>query len=178
MTIAITPEAAERAAAALPGDHRWEITPEGNLVLMSPANARQAKIVMQLAAWFVRGGIDPVCVLSEVGIHTIAEGLRGPDLAVFNAEPGQDGPWASTDELAVVIEVFSPSTRRTDEGDKVDEYARIGCPQYWTAEPLDNGDALVVVRLLGVDRRYLPGRSVLLSELLTTDVNGWLAGRE
>src|SRR5262247_2588515 len=86
MTTAITPEAAERAAAALPGDHRWEITPEGNLVLMSPANSRQAKIVMQLAAWFIRGGVDPVCILPEVGIRTIAEGLRGPDLAVFSAE--------------------------------------------------------------------------------------------
>jgi hypothetical protein len=42
MTIGITPEAAERAAAALPGDHRWEVTPDGNLVLMSPANARPA----------------------------------------------------------------------------------------------------------------------------------------
>lgn len=174
MTTAITPEAAERATAALPGDHRWEITPEGNLVVMSPANSRRAKIVMRLAVWFIQGGIDPVCVLPEVGIRTIAEGLRGPDLAVFNAEPKQDGPWASTEELAVVIEVFSPPTRRTDEGDKVDEYARIGCPQYWTVEPLDSGDALVAVRALGTDQRYLPGRSVLLSELLATNAGRWL----
>jgi len=64
----ITPEAAERAAAALPGDHRWEITPEGNLVLMSPANAVRSMLVMRLAAWFPQHGFNPRQVMTEVGI--------------------------------------------------------------------------------------------------------------
>src|SRR6201994_2179501 len=109
MTIAITPEGAERAAAALPGDHRWEITPEGNLVLMSPANAIQSMIVMRLAAWFLRSGYDPRQVLTEVGIRTAGDGLRGPDLAIFDHVPELVGPWASTEELRLIIEVASPS---------------------------------------------------------------------
>ena len=63
--------------------------------------------VMRLVVWFVQGGVDPVCVLSGVGIRTVGEGLRGPDLAVFSSEPEQDGPWAATDELVVVVEVLA-----------------------------------------------------------------------
>ena len=177
MTTAITPEAAERAAAALPGDHRWEITPEGNLVLMSPANSRPAKIVMQLAAWSSEAVSTRCASCPRSASVRSPKGYVDPTPPCSAPSRNRTGR-ASTDELAVVIEVFSPSTRRTDEGDKVDEYARIGCPQYWTVEPLDNGEALVAVRTLGADRRYVPGRSVLLSELLTTDAAPWLANCE
>jgi Uma2 family endonuclease len=165
----ITPEAAQQAAAALPGDHRWEITPEGNLVLMSPANAIQSMIVMRLAAWFLQHGFNPRQVLTEVGIRTVGEGLRGPDLAVFDQIPELNGPWAATDELRLIVEVASPSTRRTDETDKVDEYARIGCPQYWTVEPLEDDDAMVVMRTLDSERRYATTGHVLLSKLVEQD---------
>lgn len=165
----ITPEAADRAAATLPGDHRWEITPEGNLILMSPANARQSMIVMRLAAWFLQHGYDPRRVLTEVGIRTVGDGLRGPDLAIFDEIPDLDGPWAATDELRLIIEVASPSTRRTDETDKVDEYARIGCPQYWTVEPLDDDDAMVVMRTLDTQRRYAITGHTVLSKLVEHD---------
>ena len=164
----ITPEAAERAAAALPGDHRWEISPEGNLILMSPANAIQSMIVMRLAAWFLRHGFDPRQVLTEVGIRTVGDGLRGPDLAIFDHVPELVGPWAATDELRLIIEVASPSTRRTDETDKVDEYARIGCPHYWTVEPIDD-DAIVLMRTLDTQRRYATAGRIVLSKLLEQD---------
>ncbi len=170
----ITPDAAERAAAALLGDHRWEISPEGNLTLMSPANAVQSMIVMRLAAWFLRHGFNPRQVLTEVGIRTVGEGLRGPDLAVFDHVPELVGPWAATDELRLIVEVASPSTRRIDETDKVDEYARIGCPHYWTVEPLDD-DAMVVMRTLDSARRYATTGRALLSKVEQDDPSVLLA---
>ena len=35
----------------------------------------------------------------------------------------------------LVMEVASPSTKRTDRTDKAEEYARAGIPEYWLADP-------------------------------------------
>jgi Uma2 family endonuclease len=162
----ITPEAAERAARTLPGDHRWEITPEGTLQITSPANTRQAKIVKRFIVWLDSCGIADV--QPEVGIHTIGDGVRGPDLAVFSEEPAEIGPWAATDALRLVIEVASPSTRHTDEHDKMREYAAVGIAHYWLAEPIEGGDALVRRYQLGHERAYVEVEEpILLSRLVT-----------
>jgi Uma2 family endonuclease len=173
----ITPETARLIVASVPGhDHRWEITPEGNLVIMSPANSGQSKIVGRLTEWFVKAGIPGSQLLPEVGIPTIAGGVRGPDLAVFAEEPEEAGPWVAIDALRIVIEVLSPSTRRTDERDKADEYAAAGIGRYWLVDPLDNGDATVhMYELEPAARRYRDsGAPVLLSSLITHDARAYV----
>jgi len=77
----------------------------------------------------------------------------------------------ATDALRIVIEVLSPSTRRTDERDKADEYAAAGIGRYWLVDPLDNGDATVhMYELDPTARRYRDsGSPVLLSALITHD---------
>jgi Uma2 family endonuclease len=35
----------------------------------------------------------------------------------------------------LVVEVLSPSTRRTDRGEKLQEYARAGIAEYWLVDP-------------------------------------------
>jgi len=169
--MAITPEAAAHMASSLPGaDHRWEITPEGNLVIMAPANITQSKIVMRMIGWFLHGGFNHSQLLAEVGIHTVGEAVRGPDLMVFATEPEGVGPWAATDSLLLVIEILSPSTRRTDQYDKMTEYATAGITRYWIVDPAGANDALVHMYALGTDRRYSEAApSILLSELENDD---------
>jgi len=173
----MTPEAAEHMASSLPGaDHRWEITPDGNLVIMASANVAQSKIVTRLMGWFLRGGFADEQVLTEVGIRTVGDGVRGPDLAVFSAEPEGIGPWAATETLLLVIEVLSPSTRSTDQHEKMTEYAAAGISRYWLVDPAGDRDALVHTFALDVDRRYVEaGTSILLSDLIQQDPRPRLA---
>jgi Uma2 family endonuclease len=68
---------------------------------------------------------------------------RRPDLYVLPRSARdrvrREGGLARASELLVVVEIVSPSSRRTDRVIKVDEYARAGIPHYWIidiAEPV------------------------------------------
>ncbi|WP_326957370.1 Uma2 family endonuclease [Amycolatopsis sp. NBC_01286] len=60
---------------------------------------------------------------------------RRPDLLVFDrAAVARAGDLIRADEVAVVIEIVSPGSRRTDYRVKHDEYADAGIPHYWIVD--------------------------------------------
>ncbi|MFJ1760210.1 Uma2 family endonuclease [Amycolatopsis sp. NPDC088138] len=71
---------------------------------------------------------------------------RRPDLQIFSRSAipriDKDDTMIRADEVAVVIEIVSPDSRRTDYRVKHDEYADAGIPHYWIVD-LDEPVSLV-----------------------------------
>ena len=66
-----------------------------------------------------------------------------PDLLVRRAPP--DGsPWAAAPIPSLIIEVFSPSTKRHDEIEKRDLYMDAGVGAYWMVDPVRR--VIIVIR--------------------------------
>jgi Uma2 family endonuclease len=60
---------------------------------------------------------------------------RRPDLLIFDrAAVARADEMIRADEVAVVIEIVSPGSRRTDYRVKHDEYADAGIPHYWIVD--------------------------------------------
>jgi Uma2 family endonuclease len=72
--------------------------------------------------------------------------VRNPDVAVVTGAHGGRRLYRP-DEVRLVVEVLSPSNRRTDLVDKLREYAEAGIPEYWIVD-LDT-PSLTVFRLAG-----------------------------
>ncbi|WP_439383876.1 Uma2 family endonuclease [Amycolatopsis lexingtonensis] len=75
---------------------------------------------------------------------------RRPDLLIAEkagiARVRRDGAMLRADEVAIVIEVVSPGSRRTDYRVKHDEYADAGIPHYWI---VDLGEPVSLVACQG-----------------------------
>src|SRR6185312_17012478 len=50
--------------------HKYELTPEGDLVVMTPPSLEHQKIVGRLFAWFLNHGYSSDQVIAEVGVYT------------------------------------------------------------------------------------------------------------
>jgi Uma2 family endonuclease len=59
-----------------------------------------------------------------------------PDLMVRESFDDPPRPWLEAPIPILVIEVHSPSTRRRDQLQKRDFYARIGVAEYWMIDPV------------------------------------------
>ena len=58
-----------------------------------------------------------------------------PDLMVRQAHEGDSTTWASAPIPSLVVEVFSPSTKRRDQNQKRDLYLDAGVGEYWMVDP-------------------------------------------
>jgi Uma2 family endonuclease len=58
-----------------------------------------------------------------------------PDLMVRQEHEGDSTTWASAPIPSLIVEVFSPSTKRRDENQKRDLYLDAGVPEYWMVDP-------------------------------------------
>ena len=67
-----------------------------------------------------------------------------PDLMVRQEHLGDSSSWASAPVPSLIIEVFSPSTRRRDAGQKRDLYMDAGVGEYWMVDP--DRRVIVVIR--------------------------------
>jgi hypothetical protein len=84
-------------------------------------------------------GDDGPLVLSLHGTpqgHDLAPDGRVPDLSVVSARGslGPAVPLPSAEHLGLVVEVVSPSSRKTDRFAKSGEYADVGIPLFWRVE--------------------------------------------
>lgn len=86
-----------------------------------------------------------------------------PDLLVVGADLPDDAKVTVTPQL--VVEVVSPSTRRSDRSLKRDAYAGAGVPRYWIVDP--SAPSLLALRLAA------PGRYE--EEALATGGTAWTA---
>lgn len=58
-----------------------------------------------------------------------------PDLMVREEHTGDSSTWASAPIPSLIVEVFSPSTKRRDERQKRDLYMDAGVGEYWMVDP-------------------------------------------
>lgn len=58
-----------------------------------------------------------------------------PDLMVRQEHTGDSNSWASAPVPSLIVEVFSPSTKRRDAKQKRDLYVDAGVGEYWMVDP-------------------------------------------
>ena len=145
--------------------HRFELT-EGNLVVMPPGTWRHQEISGLLFAWFADHGYRGRVNVAP-GVKTAADEFNGriPDLAVTTGPVSDDVVWLPPDVVALVVEIVSKGSERTDRWLKPVEYAEAGIARFWRVEP---DDTVVQFRLDG--GRYVECGTVALDALLAGDV--------
>lgn len=133
------PQPAERWTAdlvrALPDDgQRYELISGTLVVTPAPRWTHQrvvAALHLRLHEWL---GAHPnlEVVFSPADISLGEDEILQPDLFVVRSRPGKPNrEWSDVKELALVIEVLSPSTAHYDRHLKRRRYQRAGVPEYW-----------------------------------------------
>lgn len=121
--------------AAADENHRYELSPEGVLSVMPPADPEHALLVSRMFAWLLTNGYGPEQVVTDCGIDV--GGGRVPDLTVW-AQGSPPRParssYAGTAGLLLVVEVVSRGSEVVDRIIKKAEYAKAGIPRYWFVE--------------------------------------------
>ena len=171
----------ETVAAMAEADehHKYELTAEGVLVVMTPQSKAHQQIVTKLITWFSRYGFTDEQIYTELGVFT--GGGRQPDLTIWvddeSVQP-VEATYHGTNGLLLAVEVVSPSSKVEDKVRKRDEYARAGIPRYWIVEQ-DQPQPVLMLQLDDKTGEYV---SVLRSPqplrwLLTTDPADYLGPR-
>jgi Uma2 family endonuclease len=162
---------------ALPEDSRNRIELVGGALLMSPnpgvPHQRASYRLHVLLDAAIAAAGAPFEVLEAVNV-VIPDGLLIPDLVIADAAAaGKAGTTLSAHDIAVVIEIASPSTRVADKRLKPSLYAAAGIPQYWRLE-LDPAPRLYLGRLeLGTysDRLVQVGETTGLADPFPLDLD-------
>ena len=148
--------------------HRFELSPEGALSVMPPADSEHAAIASRLFAWLVLAGWPADQILQAVGIKLpgpAGDGGRIPDLTIWSA-PQPRSVWLPLTDLLLAVEIVSPGSAAMDEVVKVREYAAAGIPRYWMAER--DAAQTVTLHVLGPDETYEVAAKMPLAWLLQT----------
>ncbi|XVU24316.1 Uma2 family endonuclease [Actinoplanes sp. CA-054009] len=120
--------------AGLPEDFRYELI-EGRLV-----SSPRGKTTHQLLSKKIGDAIEVNCpdgfmVNIEQAILIGRRTELHPDVVLLREESGDCSPVLPKDVL-VAVEVISTSSRLTDRGLKLKEYAAAEIPSYWIVDPL------------------------------------------
>jgi Uma2 family endonuclease len=147
------------------GDERRYELVDGNLITVPPANVRHQLITARLIVWLSNQGYADR-VIPTPGVRTSDDNLNGriPDLIVSTDPIADETVWVSPGLVALVVEILSKGSERTDRWFKPLEYARAGIPRFWRVEPDD-----LVVQFDLVADRYVEQARVPLTELLAGD---------
>ena len=116
-------------------DRRYEVV-DGRLVVMPPPGQRHQAIGAELLGQLLRQAPAPWRVCYEFALPMGTDG-RVPDLAVVRRDADLSGPGPyplGPDGFGLVVEVVSPSSRKTDRFAKPGEYAEVGIPLFWRVE--------------------------------------------
>jgi Uma2 family endonuclease len=120
-------------------NHRYELSVEGVLSVVPPADPDHALLVSRMFAWFLTNGFGPEQVVTDCGIDV--GGGRVPDLTVWAVgmppRPARSS-YAGTGGLLLAVEVVSRGSEVVDRVVKKTEYAKAGIARYWVVER-DNG---------------------------------------
>jgi Uma2 family endonuclease len=123
------------AMAAADEHHRYELSAEGGLFVVPPADPEHALLVARLFAWLLSHGFGPEEAVVDCGIDV--GGGRVPDLTVWaKGRPPRRSrsSHAGIDGLLLAIEVVSAGSEAVDRLIKRVEYAKAGIPHYWIVE--------------------------------------------
>lgn len=116
--------------------YRYELH-EGNLVIMSPATQWHFRVIWRLVRYFDNTGRNAG---GEVGIKFGRRDVRTPDVAVFHGPFDQNTALFQPSEIAIAVEVVSPSSEIEDRVTKPWVYAHAGIPEYWRVERIEGTD--------------------------------------
>lgn len=147
----------------------WELV--DGMVLLNPFPS----VGHQLAAQRLVSQLEPqlpdgLLALQHIGV-TIEEQfpptLRGPDVVVLSrAQARLDVSRIDPAEARLVVEVVSPSSRRTDRVTKVADFQGVGIPAYWIIDPAADDDGRFVAYELvgGAYKEVARGSGVIMLE--------------
>ena len=120
---------------ALPDDGRRYEVVDGLLVVSPPPSFWHQVVSAALLRQLSAQAPPDWHVLFELGLPLGTDG-RVPDLSVVSARarsrPG--APLPGPEHVGLVVEVVSPSSRKTDRFAKPGEYAEAGIPLFWRVE--------------------------------------------
>jgi Uma2 family endonuclease len=140
--------------------HRYEIV-DGSLHVGPPPGEQHESVVRALVTVLRGAAPSDWWVCSLVGIEVAGSNLV-PDVTVLR--PHSSGAvWTDPQDVALVVEVEAPTSRRFDRLLKPALYADAGIPSYWRVDP-DHG-TLYVYRL-GREGGYELDRTVGGDELV------------
>jgi Uma2 family endonuclease len=116
---------------------RWELV-EGGIV-MTPRPRPLHQVVSGNLRQLIRAALPAsLAVLQEVEITVEARfppTVRDPDLVVVNRSVVDRNPVrVDASDVALVVEIVSPGSRRTDRVMKAYEYAKAGIERYWIVD--------------------------------------------
>jgi len=117
----------------LPEELRCELV-DGTLVVPPLPELRHDEAAGALMELLLRAGLPPhLRVLLARGVRFDRGNYRVPDLLVYRRAASTKGV-IEPEDVALVVEVVSPSSLRTDRVDKPAQYAASGMPLYWRLE--------------------------------------------
>jgi len=117
--------------------NRYEII-DGSLHVTPPADFRHHEVADEIRA-ALRSACPPGWrVIREIGLR-VPGGNTIPDLLVLRPSAPDNGNWADPVDVALVVEVESPNSRRLDRFVKPNLYAEAGIESYWRIERTSNG---------------------------------------
>ena len=123
---------------ALPDDgNRYEVISGELFVTPAPSLIHQRAILelAYLLGPYLREQRLGEVIISPADVMFGPRTMVEPDLFVIPLTPGVlPRAWEEVGRLLLTVEVLSPSTLRTDQGDKRDLYQRKGVPEYWIVD--------------------------------------------
>jgi Uma2 family endonuclease len=130
---------------------RWELV-EGGIV-MTPRPRPLHQVASRTLSQLIRTALpNSLVVLQEVEITVEARfppTVRDPDLVVVNRTVVDRNPVrVDASDVALVVEIVSPGSRRTDRVMKLYEYAKAGIERYWIVDLDADADERFLAHLL------------------------------
>jgi hypothetical protein len=144
-------------------DHRWEIV-DGSLHLTPPCDEVHTALVDAIVGLLGSAAPPSWRPLSPAALRAGESYLR-PDVAVLRPGAPPDAEWVEPDDVALVVEVETPHSRRFDRHLKPGLYADAGVESYWRIERTSHGPVAHLYTRAGaghydLHRAVAPGRVV------------------
>ncbi|MEV0156637.1 Uma2 family endonuclease [Micromonospora sp. NPDC050686] len=122
----------------LPEDgNRYEII-DGSLHVTPPAGPDHHELADDIRMSLRQAAPAGWRVIREIGVR-IPDGNLIPDITVVRPEAPRGRLWTDAADVALVVEVESPNSRRQDRFTKPALYAEAGITHYWRVERGDFG---------------------------------------
>ena len=122
----------------LPDDeHRYEVV-DGCLHVSPPADEPHADLVDGVVALLGSAAPPGWRPVAAMGLHA-GESYLLPDVVVLRPGSAPERRWADASDVALVVEVETPHSRRYDRCLKPTVYADAGVESYWRVERTSHG---------------------------------------
>nr|MDT0659041.1 Uma2 family endonuclease [Micromonospora sp. DSM 115978] len=137
--------------------HRYEIV-DGSLHIAPPADDNHHELADEIRTALRLAAPSGWRVIREIGLRMPTDNVI-PDLTVLRPGASRGVAWHEPADVALVVEVESPGSRRHDRFTKPALYAEAGIESYWRIERGDDGPVAHVYR------RNTPGHYELLGSI-------------